>query len=224
MSCAVLGDGYYSAQPIEAWVVDEQTKRPLEGVVVVAHWKLMRGTVGGRVPVGTMMILETVTDSKGRFSFPAWGPLANTTDGHLEHEDPEIFFFKPGYFSGSLSNHYAVPYLDKPSRRRSEWNGKTIDLRPFSGTTEEYAEHVARQSQSMTQDPAMLVDCYFMKIPLLAEAFNRENHALEARGYRRGGFVFDQILPESAAKCGHYMPLPSIKRRSDVGKRHFPGR
>jgi hypothetical protein len=203
MSCAVLGDGYYSAEPIEAWVVDQQTKKPLEGVVIVAQWKLMSGTVGGRVPVGTMMILETMTDAKGRFSFPAWGPLANTSDGYLDYEDPEIFFFKPGYFSGSLSNHYAVPYSDKPSRRKSDWNGRTIDLRLFPGTMDEYALHVGSSSRSLLSNPNpnVTMDCYFMKTPLLAEAIDREMRSLEARGYRKGGFMFSRLLPEYAAKC-----------------------
>ena len=202
MSCAVFGERYYSAEPIEAWIVDQQTKKALDGVVVVAHWKLMRGTVGGRIPVGTMMILETVTDAKGRFSFPSWGPLANTTDGHLEHEDPEIFFFKPGYYVNGLANHYAVRYSDKPSRRKSDWNGKTIDLRSFVGTTGEYATHVADKSQDLSLDLNWDKDCDFRKTPLLVQAFDRENRSLQVRGYTKRGFVFDHFLPEYAAKCG----------------------
>ena len=62
----------YSAKPIEAWVVDAQTGKPLEGVNVVAHWKLRYGLEGG----GSyqLHIMEDVTDKNGRFFFPAWGP------------------------------------------------------------------------------------------------------------------------------------------------------
>ena len=38
-SCAF----YYSAAPIEAWVVDAETGKPLEGVIVSANWQLKAG-------------------------------------------------------------------------------------------------------------------------------------------------------------------------------------
>jgi hypothetical protein len=202
-SCAVLGDGYYSADAIEAWVVDQQTKKPLEGVIVVAQWQLMRNAYHGRVPVGTMMVMETVTDTKGRFSFPSWGPIANTTDGHLDDEDPQIYLFKPAYYLFVMGNNHGFPYSDKPSRRTSDWNGQTINLGLFPGTAEEYAEHVARQSQSILRNPMTLtLNCDIVKMPMLAEAFDRENRMLEARGYKRGGFVFSSLSSESVVKCG----------------------
>src|SRR6266849_1854255 len=66
----------YSAEPIEAWVVDADSGQPIEGVVVTANWELEIGTLGGNIPVGQIMVMETVTDQKGRFYFPAWGPKA----------------------------------------------------------------------------------------------------------------------------------------------------
>ena len=201
-SCVAFSQRYYSSEPIEAWVVDEQTKKPLEGVIVVAQWQLVRDTYHNRVPVGTMMILETVTDAKGKFSFPAWGPLENTTDGHLDHEDPLIYFFKPGYFLSGRSNDYAIPYSDKLSRRKWEWNGQTIALGLFPGTMEEYALHISSVSVNLLFPVEYEDRCHFRKTPLLAEAFDRENSSLEARGYRKGGFVFARLSPDSTAKCG----------------------
>lgn len=46
----------YSAEPIEAWVVDAETKQPLDGVVVTANWQLKEGTFGGSVQVGQLMV------------------------------------------------------------------------------------------------------------------------------------------------------------------------
>ena len=42
----------YSATAIEAWIVDTETKQPLEGVVVVADWKLEFGLEGGQSAEG----------------------------------------------------------------------------------------------------------------------------------------------------------------------------
>ena len=207
VSCAAIsGDLYYSAEPIEAWVVDEKTGKPAEGVIVVAHWKLMRGTVGGRVPAGTMMLMETVTDAGGRFAFPAWGPLQKTSSGFLDFEDPMLIFFKPGYRAFALSNHYAIRAEDKPSKRKSDWSGKTVKLSPFEGTTEEYAGYVAERSRFAASEldwyNDLYTNCNISKTPLLAEAFNRENEAMEARGLRRGGFIIGRFSSERLAKCG----------------------
>ena len=209
VSCAAIsGDLYYSAEPIEAWVVDEKTGKPLEGVVVVAHWQLMGGSAGGRVPVGSMMVLEATTDAKGRFSFPAWGPLQNTSDGHLDHEDPRFYFFKPGYHRLGLSNHYGIRRSEKSSKRKSEWSGKTIKLLPFPGTMEEYVSHVNSWSNSIASNlasyPAMSDHrCMAAKAPLIAEAFDRESRNLIARGYRKERFSF---WLESLAGCGVAIP------------------
>ena len=59
----------YSAKAIEAWVVDAETKKPLEGVIVVAHWELNYGLEGGGAY--QLQVMEDVTDKKGRFYFPA---------------------------------------------------------------------------------------------------------------------------------------------------------
>lgn len=64
---------YYSADPIEAKVIDAETKQPLEGVTVVAHWELVYGTPGGSSPAGQLTAMEAVTDHDGKFHFPGWG-------------------------------------------------------------------------------------------------------------------------------------------------------
>ncbi|MEK7322117.1 MAG: hypothetical protein AABZ84_03445 [Pseudomonadota bacterium] len=46
----------YSAEAIEAWLVDAETKQLVEGAVVVAHWQLY-GRVIESNPVGELKIL-----------------------------------------------------------------------------------------------------------------------------------------------------------------------
>ncbi len=116
----------YAAEAIEAWVVDAETKKPLEGVIVTANWELEAGTVGGSIPVGQLMVMETVTDRNGRFYFPAWGSKPRG-HGYLVDRDPQILMFKNGYESGGLQNTPSSK-INKASLRRSEWHGKTIEL------------------------------------------------------------------------------------------------
>lgn len=133
----------YSAEPIEAWVADADTKQPIEGAIVVAHWVLEGGIHVDRV--GELVILETVTDQNGRFYFPAWGPIRHWKRSRLTYMDPEILIFKSGYEYRQLANPQTKEAIEgKPHPvRRSQWNGKTVELTPFKGTAEEYARHLA---------------------------------------------------------------------------------
>jgi hypothetical protein len=126
----------YSAQAIEGWVVDAGTDKPIEGVIVVAHWQLKGGFEGGN-PVGELKIIETVTDQNGRYYFPSWGPKF-AWSGHLKSESPEILMFKLGYKYLGLSNRW---YRDRDTSK-SDWNGKTVKLEPFRGTLAQYAQHL----------------------------------------------------------------------------------
>ena len=83
----------YTAEPIEAWVVDPETNQPLQDVIVVAHWQLKGGLEGGN-RVGQMMVMETVTDAQGRFYFPGWGPKFRPLNGELKTGSPRIAAFQ----------------------------------------------------------------------------------------------------------------------------------
>jgi hypothetical protein len=86
----------YWAEAIEAWVVDADSGRPLDGVIVVAHWELRYGLEGG----GThqLMVMEAVTDQQGRFHFPAWGPKeipkSLPSEARLKDGDPVLLLYR----------------------------------------------------------------------------------------------------------------------------------
>jgi len=210
-ACAKTEDASFSAEPIEARVFDEQTDQPLEGVVVIANWLLMRGTLGGRTQVGPLMVLEAVSDANGRFSFPAWGPLPNRTAGFLDHEDPELWFFKPGYQLSRLTNYYATDHRIKPSKRKSDWNGKVIRLRRFTGDEGKYAEHLAGEARSLAANLKWYEDCTLARTPKLAGALDRENGRLEQRGFDKGGFTFRQLTPQFLSRCGIADPRKAVQ-------------
>jgi hypothetical protein len=124
----------YSGAPIHGWVVDAETQQPLTGVHVVAQWILNTGMFLHAERIQRLHILETVTDAKGEYRIPGWGPKPRPPLSRLETADPRLTFFKPGYRPLDRSNN--DPH-DRPERT-SRWDGKRIPLEPFRGTAEEW--------------------------------------------------------------------------------------
>lgn len=173
---------WYSAEPIEAWVVDEEGK-PLEGVIAVAHWHVWEGTLAGTNSGGEIQIMETVTDKSGHFYFPAWGPKMlppqknkGLVDQYLGNEAPNLLFFKSGYQFLSLANSTRT-VRNTSSLRQSIWNGKRLTMKSFDGTLKEYAEHVLSAHWiGFAYDGR---DCEWTKIPRMLVALHKEKLALE---------------------------------------------
>ena len=167
----------YSAESIEAWVVDAETNQPLEGVIVVAHWQLY----GGLHPdqLGELMILETLTDKAGRFQFPAWGPKSVpaglASNARLRHLDPEMLLFKSGYKYQRIANELTSAVLNDAgsSLRRSQWNGKTIKMERFGGSQEEYARNLSFLATSLAF-AYNGKDCEWQQLPRMIVAQHRE--------------------------------------------------
>lgn len=197
-SCAF----YYKAEPIVAWVVDAETKQPLEGVIVVAHWQLEGGLEGGD-RVGQVMIMETVTDAKGRFYFPGWGPKPRSLKGSLKTHSPEVLLFKSGYKYRSLVNRhtYKTRTGDIKNPLRSDWDGKTIDMGRFVGESQEYSRYL---SFLMGYLRFIEDDCNWKKTPSLILELQKQVDV-----FRGEGIVTDlysvEYLPMSKSdvlKCG----------------------
>lgn len=175
----------YSAEAIEARVIDAETKQPLEGVVVVAHWVLEDGIHVDRV--GDLMVLESIADKNGWFRFPAWGPIRHWGNSRLTYMDPEILVFKSGYEYRQLTNYdWATPEQRAGKAipvRKSAWNGKTIALKPYTGTIQAYKGHFESLNKELervaTDNPE---DCNWKKLPKTIAAIGRERKALEEKG------------------------------------------
>ena len=146
----------YSAEVIDAQIVDAKTNQPLEGVIVVAHWEVSRvvPTFVPIMPFGNdprgpfqLQIMETVTDANGRFHFPAWGPLPVPPLAALGDRDPHLIFFKEGYVPWSTSNGHPTTFdYSASSTRSSELNGTTIKLKKFEGDLQAYAAQLGKLS------------------------------------------------------------------------------
>ena len=144
---ALTGCNRYSAESTEGWVIDADTKKPIEGVIVVANWQLHKSTVGGRIPAAHLNIMETLTDKNGLFYFERWGPKS-TQWGFFIDRDPELLFYKEGYMYRALKNPLRSE-IDNSKVRRSVWSGKTIELKRFDGDLKDYAIHLSSLYASM---------------------------------------------------------------------------
>jgi len=197
----------YSAEPIEAWVVDAETTQPIEGVVVTANWELEEGTVGGNRPAGQIMVMETVTDNKGRFYFPAWGPKSTpltipmplTSEPHLVNRDPHLLFFKSGYKWLGLENNFVVNY-NKSSLRKSEWNEKTIKMERFTGNLKEYARHLDFFHLRFAEE-----DCNWKSIPKMILAVDKQYQLFRKNGIEISLLSINSLegmSPSDKKRCG----------------------
>lgn len=170
----------YSAQSIEARVIDAETREPLAGVNVVAHWVLSFGVEGGLQT--DMKLMETVTDKEGKFYFPAWGPepipAGLPWEARMKNQDPEIILFKSGYMWRALSNEILGPYPDAgPSVRTSEWHGKTIELKRFEGNLERYGSMISGVITGVSYGR-----CRWKLIPRMLVTLTKEKGRLRQQG------------------------------------------
>jgi hypothetical protein len=197
--CAAIYHGSYSAEPIEATVVDTETGEPLEGVIVVAHWQLMHLTFGGRVPVGSFKVMEAVTDQSGVFRFPAWGPEVNATRGRLEEHSPQLVLFKQGYSYKDLANKLERDHSTKSSKRSSDWHGKTVKLKVIKGTTEQVTNYSRLNHVLDRIATSSGGECSWKNIPRTIAKLAQQDSQFKSKGI--GGF---SSLPQSLISNEEY--------------------
>lgn len=201
-ACAGYPPLTYTAEPIEARVIDADAQQPLAGVIVVAHWELERGTVGGNVPAGQLMVMETTTDKDGKFAFAGWGPKT-VWDSFLLDNDPELLLFKSGYRYQALRNEYDSSIeLRTRSVRRSQWNGKTIKMERFVGGLKEYEGHLSflKGSLRFVED-----DCNWKRVPKMILALSELRKVFRANRIDSGVYsadYFEGLPKEELQKCG----------------------
>lgn len=166
---------FYKAAPIEGWVVEADTGKPLEGVIVVAKWQL-EGGFEGNTPVGQLMVMESVTDKQGKFYFEGWGPKLRPGFGKLKTASPELLFYKKDYEFQRLVNRLTRASLRGELKipLRSDWNGKQIPLKKFDGSLAAYEEHLG----SLSNDLSFAYDgedCDWKRIPKMLVAQHLES-------------------------------------------------
>jgi hypothetical protein len=162
---------------VTATVVDEETKAPLEGVVVVGKWPNIQGTIAGSSPAGVIEVKEVVTDAQGKFTLPGWWKSGKgLASPGLTVTDPIIYLYKAGYWPHSLQND--ITKYDEivvwPDAWRSDWDGKTISLKPMHAenwSKEQWKKFVEYGDLALS---GMGASCYWAKYPRMAIEWERQ--------------------------------------------------
>lgn len=179
----------YKHEPIEMKVIDADTHEPLEGVIAVAIWTLSMGTVGGNVEVGTLQVLEAVSDNNGRIFFPAWGPLS-PKKGLLDYRGAQINLFKPGYlvarYSNPIDGEHAGWRAEHPDR--SPHDGATVKLRIESDFSK-YIDRILFYDRDLNEVREG-ENCEWQKIPLTLVELHKLSKELDQRGFKVEGWQF----------------------------------
>lgn len=196
--CAVAD--IYNMQGMEGGVVDKATKQPLEGVMVIEVWEVGGGFEGHTVdylPLG-----EAETDSIGRYSFPARG-AGKVSEGFLKEYTPRLIFFKPGYVFFSKGNRYH-PDRRFEYNRRSDWDGKTIEMEKFEGTAQEWAKEVGRFSSVLADFTGRGGWCIWMGIPRTLRVVRHEDLRLGKMGLRPRADISAPWVMGELGKCATF--------------------
>lgn len=152
------------SDPVHGRVIDRRTGNPLEGVVVMGYWPKSLTRYYWRVTVGVAHLAETLSDPSGRFEIPACDPPCGM-DGYFAPYQPDILFFKEGYYPKAVSNRINHIKFDKnlAEHRRWiwDWSGKDIELEPVGD------ENDPRLKAAYTLSPRLYLqeNCNWMKIP-----------------------------------------------------------
>lgn len=196
-SCAVT----YQFDPIEAWVVDAETGKPIEGAVVTANWELVKGSFDGPRYFGQLEVKETVTDQNGRFFFDGFS-RDDDSWAELRESDPQVLIFKAGYEYQRFANDYRDGGAGlKKLRRTAVVNGKTVKLLSMLSPAANKLQRSSAYFGLNTRIEQFVMDCHWKKIPRAILAMDAEDKAIRAKG-RSTGLIAMHHLESLANKCG----------------------
>ena len=171
------GGGHsYSADSVDATVIDDATGKPLAGVIVVAYWDIYRLT---DLPC-PVEIEEAVTDKDGKFHIPAWGP--RNLDCAISDASPFLYTFKEGYKHQRLLNMMST--MNRIQNSHSDWNGKTIrmvsfpnfSLGPNRGSVSTYQDDFNELNGDLEEIIVGGQGCNWTKVPNLIKAFVQQEN------------------------------------------------
>jgi hypothetical protein len=130
----------YSAEPLEGIVLEDETKQPMAGVIVLADWSL-RTYFFEYKRAGELVILETLTDEHGHYAFRGWGPIeVYRPNTYLYTADPIVFFLKSRYRDVGRSNtRDTSPDRAYEPIRRASWNDKPVLMHQLKADDKEAA-------------------------------------------------------------------------------------
>lgn len=147
VSCSMSGDA------IEGRVVEEESRKPIEGVIVVVKWE---GYISALVDSQRVCVYvqTTITDKNGYYKFPAWKKSSEI--GPVQKIKPDITVYKIGY-----------QWPDKILGKHNEYY-----LTPAKGTSGERLEYLSRITVSCSHEKEIEVNLLPLYKAVYKEAKN----------------------------------------------------
>lgn len=174
-------------------IVNEHTGHPIAGAVAVANWAI-EGCFPESCDVSELTVKEGASNASGRLRIAGWGPKLLFFHGEVNYSAPKIVVFKPGYEVEVL---YNKPGGQWHARSASDWNGKTISLKPLNGV----AEARSRQLETLTNELDYVTrfpeGCYWTRIPVLIKQVAIEEGTLRRQVGNQFSIVDDLRINSS---------------------------
>lgn len=122
----------YTADPMYATIVDEETGLPIQGAQVIAYWELKAGLQGNHNQ-GVLRVDSIFTKKDGTFYFDSWGPIkvpptADSGARFIRH-GPLVMIYHEWY---NIKVIYSSRKDDKKAHRVWKENGTNIHLKACS--------------------------------------------------------------------------------------------
>lgn len=143
------GKREYFIPKIEGWVIDKDTKQPIDGAVLVVERSIEYGIHSSHG--GFLQYQDAISDEKGYYNIPKLGEVK--VKGHINGLSPNIAVFKAGYkleIIHNVADFDEEGFKDRTQFRwnqHSIWDGKKIELEKYEGTDEEYIEDLEKWSR-----------------------------------------------------------------------------
>ncbi len=116
---------------IKGSVIDVETQKPIEGVIVVGMWRLSQFLSQGFG--GYAKVILVTTDSEGKFIIPSWTAFKPLTfDSSMHDLAPEIVIYKPGYklyFSHKIERQ-GFPNDISKTQEQKKWIKEEYSINP----------------------------------------------------------------------------------------------
>jgi hypothetical protein len=192
-------------EPISGKVVDAETNEPIEEVIVIGYWPGY-SFYFEQYPVGTIELLEVVTDKEGNYFVPGW--LKESIDSSFRYGDPVMIFYKTGYEIEIESNAFSMGNFKKMPGYfhpwHAEWDGKTIKMNKFKGDNRAYRAYLNVVQYSAPYEDIFNY-CKFMNVPRLLIAME-EYYKTQP----------DYWMPGRTLTVGEMVPVSEYRKKSQI--------
>jgi len=120
--------------PFTGTIIDAESRQPISNAVVVVVWPRLTSTFAGTSPLGTLEVLESVTDVNGEFKIPGWKKKQKDVGkGGFSKTDPEILIYAKDYWPTRRNNQIQDNNgISNGEVWKSDWDGKEIELKPIN--------------------------------------------------------------------------------------------